>query len=412
MKSLLVLLLVLQVSHGALDEQRLRQFFQDVYQGHDVSRRNSDVFQEPSSRDLDVGFAVGVKDDGNDSDVLLNKHSAKTYSPPSIFAQPIPPSNVVQEPSASSKELNIGVYVDPKSGVQYYTPGLSPSNYLTPRTNAYTTPSGLPVAYNLVTPSNFLIPKTNAYPSLVNAPFVNTYVPPYQNPLPYQQPSFWNQFQRPLSRNSLDFGPPFYPNYFENVRNRPPNFIALPYASQNDIQQTFETEDYSGPYFENRFHKFDRFQQANNPYYQQFDERNFYGRYPYALRSARDTSGVMFDPMGRVPRGHGRYHQLRGGDLRSMFQIEEQVPAGGLYRRPPQPLVLRQEPQVPEVIVDQRGTPVMTSQPFGDRQVGAFRLRNDHGYQVTMSVPPVPEDGPADGILVMEMKANLYRPLN
>nr|CAD7577519.1 unnamed protein product [Timema californicum] len=64
------------------------------------------------------------------------------------------------------------------------------------------------------------------------------------------------------------------------------------------------------------------------------------------------------------------------------------------------------------VLVDRLGLPVMTAREVGDRQVGSFRLRNDRGYQVSMSVPPAPLDQESgEGVLVMEMKATLYRPL-
>ncbi|GLG94884.1 Uncharacterized protein GBIM_01972 [Gryllus bimaculatus] len=45
--------------------------------------------------------------------------------------------------------------------------------------------------------------------------------------------------------------------------------------------------------------------------------------------------------------------------------------------------------------------------PFAQRRVGAFRLRSDHGYQLTMEVPPlaVGPGAPADGVLVMEMRS-------
>nr|CAD7457403.1 unnamed protein product [Timema tahoe] len=63
------------------------------------------------------------------------------------------------------------------------------------------------------------------------------------------------------------------------------------------------------------------------------------------------------------------------------------------------------------VLVDRQGLPVMARE-VGDRQVGSFRLRNDRGYQVSMSVPPASLDQePGEGVLVMEMKATLYRPL-
>ncbi|XP_063232908.1 LWamide neuropeptides-like isoform X2 [Bacillus rossius redtenbacheri] len=46
-----------------------------------------------------------------------------------------------------------------------------------------------------------------------------------------------------------------------------------------------------------------------------------------------------------------------------------------------------------------------------DRRVGAFRLRSDRGYQVLMDVPAAASLQPADGVLVMEVKATVYRPV-
>nr|CAD7400394.1 unnamed protein product [Timema cristinae] len=69
--------------------------------------------------------------------------------------------------------------------------------------------------------------------------------------------------------------------------------------------------------------------------------------------------------------------------------------------------------QTDRVLVDRLGLPVMTAREIGDRQVGSFRLRNDRGYQVSMSVPPTSlNQEPGEGVLVMEMKATLYRPLS
>ncbi|XP_049791688.1 uncharacterized protein LOC126199030 [Schistocerca nitens] len=77
------------------------------------------------------------------------------------------------------------------------------------------------------------------------------------------------------------------------------------------------------------------------------------------------------------------------------------------YRPPPPP---------PEEAVEASqvvgGRPLSLAGPYGDRRVGAFRLRADRGYQLTMDIPPAaPPGSRADGVLVMEMKANLYRPV-
>ena len=94
---------------------------------------------------------------------------------------------------------------------------------------------------------------------------------------------------------------------------------------------------------------------------------------------------------GRFPRSHGRHSQgnyLRYkyplNNLQNVFQVQEVVPkesSGNIA----QPVIVRQDPQAPEIIYDQQGAPLMSAQPYGERQVGAFKLRNDHGYQVTVS---------------------------
>jgi hypothetical protein len=385
-----------------LDGKQLGQLLQKIYslsgQRHAVSRRNianlsavprSGIFQEPSSRDLDVGFAVGVRDDGDDNDLLISNHPSKTsYSPTSNIGQLDPGSYVVEEPSSTSEELNIGVFVDPKNGVSYYTP----------RNN----PNTLPERY-------------------VGSPLVHSKGQPYSS----QHPILFSPYQQPPMTTHIGFGSYPTTNSIPNYLERLSNLNGLPYPYQISSTRTLGTGGYSGftpvqSYLENTadwFSNLDQLQQTTYPYqglYQQpFD---VVGEPPYSPKGFNYISNQFPEPLyqpfkangfvssinpekyplsnfvWRYPRSYDRI-PYRGTDvkfssplrnLQNVFRLEDHGPKGS-YRQYAEPVVIRQEPQQSEVILDQQGTPVMSAQPYGDRQVGTFTLRNDHGYQVLVS---------------------------
>jgi hypothetical protein len=395
---------VRDIESNKLDVNQLKTLLQQAYslseQRQTASRRNiadllavpgSGILQEPSSRDLDVDFAVGVRDD-NESDLISSHPSKTSYSPASDIGQVYPGSYVAEEPSSASKELNIGVFVDPKNGVSYYTPRYTPR--ISPNTfkEKY---AGSPLVrskgrnYPVITPS------------LQDIPFS-----PYQQP-PRTTPFGFGSYATTSS----------VPDYLERLSN----LNELPYPYQTSSAKTPETGGYSRftpvQYLENgpeRFSNLDQLQQTTYPY-QELYQRPFdvVGELPNIPRSFSDisnqlpessyqqikangfVSGVyperypLSDFVWRYPRSYERI-PYRGTDvkyssplrnLQSVFRVEDHVPKGP-YREFAQPVVVRQEPQQSQVILDQQGTPVMSMQPYGHRQVGTFRLRNDHGYQV------------------------------
>lgn len=380
-----------------LDGNQLKRLLQKIFslagQNYVLSRRNiadpsavpgTRIFQEPSSRDLDVGFAVGVKDDGDDSDLLTKDHPSRTYSPTSNTGQLEPGPYEIENPSSISKELNIGVFVDPKNGVSYYTPRKS--------LNA--------------------LPERYAGPPLVNS----------KGEPPSQHPNLFSPYQQHFTTNT---GSGFYPttiavpNYFERLSD----LNGLPYPYQISSLRTLGIGDYSGftplqSYIENpadRFSNLDHLQQTTYPYQGPYQQPlDVVGDFPNIPKDFKDISNQFreslyqpFKPYGfvsginpekyplsdfvwRYPR-NGRI-PYRGTDMKysqplrnqqNVFRLEN-GPKGS-YRQLTQPVVMRKEPQQAEVILDQQGTPVMSAQPYGDRQVGTFTLRNDHGYQVLVS---------------------------
>jgi hypothetical protein len=400
-----------------LDGKQLRQLLQKIYslseQRHEISRRNiadfrgTGIFQEPSSRDLDVGFAVGVKDDGNDSDLLINDHSSKTsYSPISVsnINQPNPGSNAVEEPS--SKELNIGVFVDPKNGVSYYTPGYVPRSSLNAQPDVY---DRLQERYD---------------------PVVHSVGHPNPGITQSVHPVLFNPNQQSPLISPFSFGPysTFSPitNYLGTSTDRAYKLNKLPYPYQTnpklmpgiDVNSQFTPVEGYPENIAERISKFDQLQHVLYPYrglYQQpfdvagkisynplrfIDISNIFPETLYQQQIAADGLGYSTYPGSYQPFGSlGRYSKSYGQipnyvantkypspsrNLQNVFRVEEQVPKE-TYRYFTEPVVIRREREQPEVIVDQQGTPVISAQPYGDRQVGTFRLRNDHGYQVLVS---------------------------
>jgi len=376
-----------------------------------VSRRNiaslsnfpgSGLFQEPSSRDLDVGFAVGVKDDGNDSDLLINNHSLQLpYSPTSNTGQPNPASYVAEEPPSSTKELNIGVLVDPKNGVSYYTPGYLPRNSLNTEPNVY-----------------------DIFPD--STTFVHSISKPYPVTVSSLNPFLVNPSQQSPLKSHFNFGPyPItnpIPNYLDSSSVSASNLNGFPYPYQMRPKQTLGSDGYSrftplqtfSANVANRFSNPDQLQQTTYPYQQPFGVAS---ELRYSPKSFSDTPNQFVEPFyeqpvavngldsGMYPENYqfsssvGRYPEIYeqipyGGtdmkyssslrNLQNVFRIEEQVPKG-YYREFVQPVAVNKEQEQPVVIMNQQGTPLMTVQPYGDRQVGTFRLRNDHGYQVLVS---------------------------
>lgn len=444
---LLIAAACVQDADFRLDGDQLRQLLQKIYSLSErrqaVSRRNiadlsnirgTGVFQEPSSRDLDVGFAVGVKDDGNDSDLVFNNHPLKaSYSPISIsnINQPNPGSNAVEE--ASSKELNIGVYVDPKNGVSYYNPGYVPRTSLNVKPDVYDRLQERydPVVHSVGEPNPGIAP--SVHPTLFN---------PYQKS-PLLNPSSFGLYS--TSSPIID--------YFGSSTDRNYKFNRLPYPYQTNPKpipdiginsQFLPVEKYSENTAE-RISNLDQLQPLiypyHGPYQQSFDVT---GKMSYNPTRFGDISNIFretFDQQAiasnsldynTYPKSYPLFSSVRpyenfysrvpyhvtdikysspSRNLQNVFRVEEQVPKG-TYTYVAEPVVIRHEREQPQVILDQRGTPVISAEPYGDRQVGTFRLRNDHGYQVQMDVPPAPTDKSADGVLVMEMKATLYRPLD
>jgi hypothetical protein len=382
-----------------IDGQQLEHLLQKIYflsgQRHAVSRRNiadlsavpsSGIFQEPSSRDLDVDFAVGARDDNDDNDLLTNNHPSKPYySPTSNFGQLDTSSYVVEQPTTSSKELNIGVFVDPKNGVSYYTP----------RNNLHT----LPDRY-------------------VGSPLVHSKEQPFSVITSSQHPSLFSLHQQPPMITPIGLGSYPTTNSIPNYVERLSKLNELPYPYEIRFTKTLGTGGYSGftpvqSYLENTadlFSNLDQIQQTTNPYqelYQQpFDVvseisdspkffnyiSNRFPEPPYqpskanGFVSSKNSGKYLLKSLVRsYPKSYERI-PYRGKDLKyiNVFRSEDHDP-NGPYRQTAQPVEMRQEPQQSEVILDQQGTPVMSAQPYGDRQVGTFTLRNDHGYQVSVS---------------------------
>jgi hypothetical protein len=362
----------------------MTQLLQDIYSSeeqHPASRRNiasivnipgTGIFQEASSRDLDVGFAVGVKDDNNDNDSVLNNYSSKSASlPASVTNQAIAGFQASEEPP--SNELNVGLFVDPKNGISYYSPDYAPGNSFIAR------PNTLPKRYN-------------------SASLVHSIAQPNAVITPVAYPVLLNPHQHFPLTNLFNFGryvtvSPI-PNYTENPTNVISEFNGLPYPYQNNLKYILGTAGYSAvtplqtysANNEERYSNINNLQQTVYPYqrpYQQPLEA------PYNLKSFSEVSDQFHDifrqkpiPVNSVysstyPANYGQF---------SSAKHYQQFPTES-YRKFSQPVVIRHEPEEPQLILDQRGTPLMSGQPYGERQVGTFRLRHDNGYQVSVSQP-------------------------
>jgi hypothetical protein len=403
-----------------LDGQQLRQLLQKIYplseqQRHGVSRRNiadlsnirgTGIFQEPSSRDLDVGFAVGVKDEGNDSDLLINDHPLKSYLPISVsnINQPNPGSNAIEEPS--SKELNIGVFVDPKKGVSYYDPGYVPESSLNVKPYPYDRLQERydPFIYNVGQSNPWIVPSVQ--PALLN---------------PYQQSPLTNP-------SSLGVYPTPSPitNYLGSSADRFNKLNKLPYSYETSAKlkpaivvnsQFTPLEGYSRNTAET-VSNLDQLRHVVYPYHGLYQQ-------PFDVGGKISNNPISFNDISKIfpetlyqqsiaakgldyatypetypPLIYARpyqktydlapykvaniKHSSPSRNLENVFRVDEQVPKDS-YPYAAEPIAIRHELEEPEVILDHRGTPVISAQPYGTRQVGTFRLRNDHGYRVLVS---------------------------
>jgi len=381
-----VLLLIaaeyLQDTTCRLDRNQLAQVLQNIYsseQRHTASRRNAadiaivpgtGILQEASSRDLDVDFAVGVEDDNSESEAVINGYpSNSAHFPNYVTDQVIPGFHAVEKPA--SNELNIGLFADPKSGISYYSPGYAPGNSLVPRPNTlpkkYDSVSLVP---NVIQPNPFLTSVT--YPVLLNS---------------YQHSPLRNVFSagRYATVNPVT-------NYMENPTHTFSELNALPYLYQNNPQHRLGTsgysvvtplQTYSSPN-EERSPNINYLQQTIYPYQRLYREPL---EVPHNLQSVSDLSVQLSDIFRQNPTTvnslyPGTYPENYG--LFPAAKRQQQFPKGP-SRQFSQPVVLKQQPQESQLILDQQGTPVMLAQPYGDRQVGTFRLRHDNGYQVSVS---------------------------
>jgi hypothetical protein len=131
----------------------------------------------------------------------------------------------------------------------------------------------------------------------------------------------------------------------------------------SDISNIFPETFYQQPIADNSLH-YSTYPESYPLFSSARPYEKFYGRVPYHVADIRYSSPSR--------------------NLQNVFRVEEQVPKG-TYTYVAEPVVTRHERKQPEVILDQRGTPVISAEPYGNRQVGTFRLRNDHGYQVQVS---------------------------
>jgi hypothetical protein len=372
----------LQDTTCKLDRNQLAQLLQNIYSSeepHAASRRNiadlanvpgTGILQEASSRDLDVDFAVGVKDDNSDSEPVIKSYSSNSaYFPNSVTDQAIPGFYSVEKPP--SNELNIGLFVDPKSGISYYSPGYAPGNSFVPRPNTVEKKYGsASVVPNNVQPNPVLTSVT--YPVLLN---------------PYQHSPFRNVFNPGRYATISPVA-----NYMENPTPAVSELNSLPYPYQNNPQHTLGTAGYFAvtplqtysATNEERSPNINYLHQTLYPY-QRLNRQPL--EVPYKLQSFSDLSVQLPDIFRQNPTTVNSLYPSTYPENYGPFPVakrHQRFPKGP-YRQIAQPAVLRQEPQESWLILDQQGTPVMSAQPYGDRQVGTFRLRHDNGYQVSVS---------------------------
>ena len=381
-----VLLLIaaefLQDTTCRLDRNQLAQLLQNIdssEQRYVASRRNTadianvpgtGILQEASSRDLDVDFAVGVKDDYSDSESVTNSYSSNSaYLPTSVTDQVIPGFHALEKPT--SNELNIGLFVDPKSGISYYSPGYAPRNSFVRRPNTfakkYDSASLVP---NIIQPNPVLTSVT--HPVLLN---------------PYQHAPFRNVFSPVRYATVTPVA-----NYMENPTHTISELNVFPYPYQNNPQHRLGTSGYFvvtplqtySATNEERSPNINYLQQTIYPYQRLYREPL---EVPNDLQSDSDLSVQLPDIFRQNPTTVNNLYPTTYPENYGLFPAakrHQQFPKGP-YRQFSQPVVLRQEPQESSLILDQQGTPVMSAQPYGDRQVGTFRLRHDNGYQVSVS---------------------------
>jgi hypothetical protein len=381
-----VLLLIaaecLQDTTCRLDRKQLAQLLQNIYiseQRHAASRRNTadivnvpgtGILQEASSRDLDVDFAVGVKDDNSDSESVIHSYSSNNaYLPTSVTNQAIPGFHALEK--SPSNELNIGLFVDPKGGISYYSPDFAPGNSFA------TTPNTVPKKYDSASLVHGIIELN-----------------PVLTPVSY--PVLLNPYQHSPVRNVLS--PSRYTtvspiaNYVENPSNTISEINAFPYPYQNNLQHRLGSNGYFvitplQTYAANNAESsqnINYLQRNIYPYQRLYQEplevphnlqivSELSGQLPYTFHPSPTTDNSLY--FSTYPENYGLF---------SAAKRRQQFPKGA-YRKFPQPVALRQEPQESQIILDQQGTPVMSAQPYGDRQVGTFRLRHNDGYQVSVS---------------------------
>jgi hypothetical protein len=358
------------------------QLLQDIYsseQRHATSRRNvadianvpgTGILREASSRDLDVDFAVGVKDDNSDSESVIKSYSSNSvYFPNSVTNQALPGFYSVEKPP--SNELNIGLFVDPKSGISYYSPGYEPGNSFVPRQNTVAKKYGsASLVPSIVQPNPVLTPVT--YPVLLN---------------PYQHSTFRNVFSPGRYATVSPVS-----NDMENPTHMISELNALPYPYQNNPQHRLGTAGYFvvtplqtySATNEERSPNINYLQQSIYPYQRLYREPL---EVPHNLQSVTDLSVQLPDIFRQNPTTVNSLYPSTYPENYGQFPVSKRhqhFPKGS-YRQFSQPGVLRQEPQESWLILDQQGTPVMSAQPYGDRQVGTFKLRHDNGYQVSVS---------------------------
>ncbi|XP_067004672.2 uncharacterized protein [Anabrus simplex] len=132
----------------------------------------------------------------------------------------------------------------------------------------------------------------------------------------------------------------------------------------------------------------------------------------YGKQYQQNTPMQSMDPFLMYPRPF--LQQQQNIPERTSIQNVEPIPLYPTQQQDMEPIPMypvADTTRQPRLVYNQQGVPVMISRPYGDRRVGAFKLRNDRGYQVMMEVPPTTPGTTGGGVLVMEMQATLYRPV-
>jgi hypothetical protein len=292
--------------------------------------------------------------------------------------------------------------VDPKNGVSYYNPGYVPRTSLNVKPVAYDRPQERydPLVHSVGQPNPGIIP--NVHPVLVNA---------------YQKSPLINPSNFGLYSTSSPIT-----NYLGSSTDRVYKFNRLPYPYQTNpklipltsINSRFTPLEGYSENTADRILNLDQLQpliyQYHGPYQQPFDVTGKISYSPIRFNDISDTvpetlyqqqitpnsldystypeSHPLFSSVRPYEKFYGRVPDVRyfppSRNLQNMFRVEEKLPKG-TYAYVAEPVAIRHEREQPEVILDQQGTPVISAEPYGTRQVGTFRLRNDHGYQVQVS---------------------------